>query len=138
MKGLNNQAGFTLIELMIVVAIIGILAAIALPAYDRFVVKSRRSAGAACLMEMAQFAERHHTTKMSYSGLNDAALPNTACRSELAGHYAFSFQSSPTATAYTLQAVPQGVQAIKDTSCGTLRITHTGAKSASGGGSGCF
>ncbi|MDO4709646.1 MAG: type IV pilin protein [Pseudomonadota bacterium] len=138
MKGLKRQSGFTLIELMVVVVVIAILASIAIPSYERHLIKSRRNAGAACLLEMAQFAERYHTTKMSYSGLNDAALPNTACRSELSGHYTFSFQGSPTATAYTLQAVPQGNQAVKDTSCGTLRITHTGAKSASGGGSNCF
>lgn len=138
MRASGFQNGFTLIELMIVVAVIGILAAIALPAYDRFVIKSRRSAGAACLMELAQFAERYHTTKMSYAGLNTAALPATACRSELSGHYVFSFQGSPTATAYTLQAVPQGAQATKDTSCGTLRINEKGKKTTSGGGSGCF
>ncbi|PJK11293.1 pilus assembly protein PilE [Lysobacteraceae bacterium NML120232] len=134
MKLSNQQTGFTLIELMVVVAIIAILAGIALPSYDRYLVKSRRAAGSACLLEMAQFAERYHTTNMSYAGM---APPNTACRTELAPHYAFSY-SNVTANAFTAQAVPQGAQATKDTQCGTLSVTQTGAKTASGGGGNCF
>lgn len=133
MKLPNQQTGFTLIELMVVVGIIAILASIALPSYDRYLVKSRRAAGSSCLLEMAQFAERYHTTNMSYAG---AVLPTTACRTELAPHYAFSF-SVQTANSFTLQAVPQGAQASKDTECGTLSVTHTGTRTSSGGGN-CF
>ncbi|MFC3717083.1 type IV pilin protein [Luteimonas soli] len=118
--------GFTLIELMVVVAIIAILASIAYPAYTDYIVKTRRSAGAACLMEQAQFMERYYTTNMGYAG---AVLPATACTSELSDHYSFAFSAGPAAATYTLAATPQGSQASQDSSCGTLTINQAGVKS---------
>ena len=62
----TRHTGFTLIEVMIVVAVIGILAAIAYPSYQESVTKTRRSAAQGCLVEMAQFMERFYTTNMRY------------------------------------------------------------------------
>lgn len=121
--------GFTLIELMIVVAIIAILASIAYPAYTDYIVKTRRSAGEACLMEQAQFMERYYTTNMGYTG---AVPPATACTTELSAHYSFGFSAGPAAATYTLAATPQGSQASRD-SCGTLSINQVGTKSSEGG-----
>ena len=121
--------GFTLIELMIVVAIVGILAAIVLPSYQQHVLRTRRAVAAGCLMELAQFMERFYTTSLTYSG---AALPNTSCRSELASHYTFAFATGePTATTFRIVATPAGAQA-DDAKCAAISLTQAGVKASSG------
>ena len=120
--------GFTLIEVMIVVLVIGVLVAIANASYKQSVIKSRRAAAAGCLQERAQFMERYYTTKLKYK---DAPAP-VACNADVALFYAVSFVADPTDAAFTLQAVPQGVQASKDTECGTLTINQQGLRGKSG------
>ena len=75
---LRRESGFTLIELMIVVSIIGILAAIAIPAYTAYVTRGNRSAARACASEMTQFMERYYTTNLTYVG----AAPVLGCQTE--------------------------------------------------------
>lgn len=126
----RKASGFTLIELMIVVVIITVLAAIAYPAYINHTVNTRRAAAAACLTELSQFMERYYTTNMSYAG---AALPGTACANDLAIFYTFSLAAAPTATGYSVQAVPQGQQAARDgAKCGTLTLNQLGNQGVSG------
>lgn len=120
--------GFTLIEVMVTVAIVGILAAIAYPSYQNHVVKTRRKAAEACLMELTQFMERYYTTNMSYAG---ASLPSTQCETDLSGYYTFAFDGTPSATSFALKATAAGVQATKDASCTPLKVTHTGQKTPS-------
>jgi len=131
---MRRLKGFTLIELMVVVAIIGILAAIAYPSYQEHVLRTRRAAATGCLLELAQFMERYYATNMRYvdSDGNPPALPNTACQTELADFYSFSL-SGATASSFDLQAEPKGPQAA-DTRCGTLGLDETGARSKSGTG----
>lgn len=131
-----GQGGFTLMELMIVIAIVAILAAIALPAYQDSVTKTWRNKAAACLTEMAQSMERRFTGAMSYEGPAGALgeLPPNSCTTDdgMAARYEFSFVADPAAAQFTLQAEPVGVQAANDGRCGTLTIDETGQRTASG------
>ena len=118
MKKLSKN-GFTLIELMIVVAIVGILAGIAYPSYQESVLKSRRADAKGALLNQANIMERHFTEANTY--VSAPAPTNT-------DYYNLAIAAA-TATAYTLSAAPQGAQA--SDSCGTLGINQTGTKTAS-------
>lgn len=130
----RSAAGFTLLELMIVVAIVGILSTIAYASYQDQIIKSRRAAGAACLQERAQFMERYYTTYLSYNPPSPAPAPViAACDNEVSPHYLVELlPGSLQARAFTLRAVPQGAQATKDTLCATLTINQQGARTESG------
>lgn len=122
--------GFTLIEIMIVVALIGILASIALTSYQSNALKTRRYAAQSCLMEQAQYMERYYTSAnnpMSYTG---AVLPSATCRTNLALYYTFS--PTITAQAFSVQAAAIGAQT-GDTGCTTLSLTEAATRSPSTG-----
>ncbi|OOG50295.1 type IV pilin protein [Rhodanobacter sp. C01] len=121
-------AGFTLLELMIVVAIVAVLAAIAYPSYTQHVIKARRAAAKACLSEYANYMERYYTTNLSYT---DATNPGLDCESaaQTGNNYAYAFVGTPDASTYEVSATPQGPQ-VADTQCGTLTLNQTGARTA--------
>jgi len=129
---LTRHRGFTLIELLITVAIIGILAAIAIPMYSDYVTRSRRADGQAKLMQVAQDLERCYTQYSTYNHDSCSVLASGAVISEQ-GFYKIT-AVMPNGSTFTLTATPQNEQA-GDTDCATLTLTHLGeqgAKNASG------
>ncbi|QBL10198.1 type IV pilin protein [Rheinheimera sp. D18] len=124
----NKQTGFSLVEVMIVVLIIGILASVAFPSYRDYVLTSNRTAAQACLMELSQVMERSYTQNMRYNP-NGFVLPNLQCRNDLAARYTFALAAVAERT-YRLSAAPTSIQS---DGCGTLLLTHTGQKGAQGG-----
>jgi type IV pilus assembly protein PilE len=120
--------GFTLIEIMIVVALIGILASIALSSYQSHALKTRRYAAQSCLMEQAQYMERYYTTANNPMTYTDASLPNASCKTNLAAYYTFSLTSA--SQAFTVQAVASGTQT-GDTNCRTLALNQAALQSSS-------
>ncbi|AYC34320.1 type IV pilin protein [Pseudomonas cavernae] len=125
---MSNSKGFTLIELMIVVAVIGILAAIAYPNYTEHVRKGRRAEAKAALMEGAQALERYYSTHGSYldAGGNLAAVFAAQSPASGAANYAIAAEGASTATTYQLRATRGGVMA--GDPCGDFGISHTGAR----------
>lgn len=122
----HDARGMTLIELMIVIVVVGILAAIAYPSYQRQVQQTRRADGQAALLQAAQQLERCFTRFNAYNvgcnvdaDIQDGGLPSAE------GWYLITNTNRGTGT-YTLQAAPQGAQA--SDRCGNLTVTHTGAR----------
>jgi type IV pilus assembly protein PilE len=135
--GRSSQRGFTLIEIMIVVAIVGILTAIAVPGYAAYVQRAARGEGRSTLLEAAQFMQRFYSDNNRYDqslavGNPAPVLPDGLAISPRGGgtvRYNLSiFQVN--AVSFTLRAVPAGPQA--SDKCGTLTLTQTGARGASG------
>lgn len=114
-----QSRGFSLIELMIAVAIIAIIAAIAYPSYTEHVLAGRRLNAQQTLLEQANLLERQYAVRGVYP--ESLTIDSSA-------FYGFSYQRS-SVSQYTLTATPQGSQT-KDTKCGTLTLNQSGATTA--------
>lgn len=137
----HRNKGFTLIELMIAVALVAILAAIAYPSYQEQVLKTRRSDGQSILLDLAGVEEQFFTRFNTYTTtiVGDADCTGAACglnrtNTSSQGHYTVAAAAGTTgniATSFMLTATPVGPQS-SDTKCANLTLTSTGIKSATG------
>jgi type IV pilus assembly protein PilE len=128
----KQNVGFTLIEVMIVVVIIGILASIAYPAYTSHVDSSRRAEGTSALIKMSGDLERYFTVRSNYTSSIAGNYPdvglgfaNDQSETDL---YTLSIAINATATTYTITASPNRADAL----CGSFLLTNTGIRSVTG------
>ena len=137
-----KSAGFTLLELMITVAIIGILAAITIPSYSKYVQKTKRSDAKVELMKIAQMQESYFVQNMSYAqNLTTLGFAADTINSEN-DNYSVRVSAlpancntagNPPCTSFTVNATPISASQTSDTVCTAFQMDNTGRKMAKGG-----
>jgi len=138
---MKKQNGFNLVELMIVVAIVGLIAAIAYPSYLEQLRKTRRADCSGALTSLGSAMERFFTVNNTYRGAGAAGgdtgtptiFPATCPVDGGEATYNLTIQAA-TASTYNVQAAPTGVQA--NDKCGTLTLANTGLKGVTGASAG--
>ena len=144
----KRQTGVTLLELLIVVAIIAMISAFAYPSYMQYVVSTKRTVATSALLRIADRQQQFFMDNKRYSNdltaLGFAANPLVLAddgNSTLAGDadavYSISL-SNVAVTTYTITAAPLHGQASRDLECGSLTLTQAGARGSSAGGSDCW
>src|SRR4029450_906148 len=131
---LIRAGGFTLIELVTVMAIVAILTAIAIPNYFQYIARGNRSEARATLTQAAQWMERWRTERNSYQNPlngNPPVLPAVLQNSPPAGTFKYNITVvTPTPAQYTLSATPVGPMA--NDACGVLTLNNTGQRTSAG------
>ncbi len=119
--------GFTLVELLVTIIVIGILISIAYPSYKDYIMKSRRTDALQTLSQDQLILERCYSSNFSYSAACGAlpAFPQTSTQ----GFYSITISNLGTST-YTLTATPIGAQA-QDTTCASISVNQANARTAS-------
>jgi len=144
----RQQRGVTMLELLIVVAIIAIISAFGYPSYMRYVVNTKRTAATSALLRIAdrqqQFFMDNKTYAANLTNLGFAANPlvisddgMTAAAGDADAVYSISL-SNIAATTYTITAAPLHGQLDRDTDCGSLTLNQAGIRGNSAGGDDCW
>lgn len=139
-RHIQKENGFTLIELMIVVAIVGILAAVAYPSYTGQMAKGRRSDARVQLVSAQQWMERFYSESYSYSTDSAGNAVSAAFNAQPfsqsprtgEGKAVYTLSVASTSSIYTLTATPVAGGAMANDLCGSLSLTNTGRRGISG------
>jgi type IV pilus assembly protein PilE len=127
-KPSTNVRGFSLIELVIVLLIIAILAAIAIPSYRKYVVRANRVDAQRALMDLAARQERVFYSKNAYA----SNLSDLGANSSVAGTNYTIAPPSASSTAFSISATAVGTQKTSDKQCQSMSITNTGVQGSTG------
>ncbi len=130
-NSINKQTGFSLIELMIVVAIVAILAAVSFPSYTKYVQRGNRAEGRAYLLNAAALLERYYSDNNRYATVANTMPPTVAAAAGATsetGKYTGSMTVASPWQTYTLTASNN----FNDVDCGNLTLTQAGVKGRTG------
>ncbi len=138
----TKQRGFTLLELMIVVVIVGVISAVAYPSYMRYVVNTKRTAATSILLQVADRQQQFFMDNKTYTAdLTNLGFPASPLvvgddgRSLASGDAMSVYtiaMSNVAVTTYTITATPLNAQLTRDTKCGALTLDQSLAKGAGG------
>jgi type IV pilus assembly protein PilE len=121
---LTKAKGFTLIELMIVVVILGVIAAIALPAYQGYAQRARRADAKTSLLELQMAMEKWRANNPTYTtDMTDLGYAGATNQASKEGYYTLDIPSAASAAGYTLTAAINNGTAQNGDGCGTFTIT---------------
>lgn len=134
----NLRSGFSLLEVLIAITIVGLLAAISYPSFQNSLIKTRRAEGKTALLDLQQRMERFFLDRNSYTtatiGSGNSSTDVLSSNLTENGRYTLQISAtSNTPPSYTIQAVPQAPQNA-DTECGTFTLNSQGVRGITGAG----